>query len=64
MAALDQLSGLMSLINGVKGTTQTSTTSGGTKTSQTNVSDQGVQQLINNILAGPGGVKKDRKSVV
>lgn len=57
MAALDQLSGLMSVINGVKGQSQTTTTSGGTKTQQTNVSDQGVQQLINSILAGPGGVK-------
>lgn len=57
MAALDQLSGIMSLINGVKGQSETTTTSGGTQTQQTNVSDQGVQQLINSILAGPGGVK-------
>lgn len=57
MAALDQLTGLMSVINGVKGTTTSSTQSGGTKTQQTNVSDQGIQQLINSILSGSGGVK-------
>lgn len=57
MAALDQLTGLMSVINDIKGSTTTSTQSGGTKTQQTNVSDQGVQQLINSILSGSGGVK-------
>lgn len=57
MAAIDQLSGLMSLIQGIKGTSSKTTTSGGTKTTQTPVSDQGVQQILNTILGGQGGVK-------
>lgn len=57
MAAIDQLTGLMSLINGVKGQSQTTKTSGGTQTSQTNVSDQGIQEILNSILSGSGGVK-------
>lgn len=57
MAALDQLTGLMSVINGLKGQSQTTTTGGGTTTQQTNVSDAGINQLINQILSGSGGVK-------
>jgi len=59
MAKLTDLTDLLGVINAVKGTEQTRKTSGGTtkKTSQTNVSDQGVTQLIDQILAGPGGVK-------
>lgn len=57
MAALDQLTGLMSVINGLKGQSQTTTTGGGTQTQQTNVSDAGIQQLLNQILSGSGGVK-------
>lgn len=57
MAAADQLAGLMQLINGVKGSSSTTKSSGGTTTQQTNVSDQGVQTLINSILSGSGGVK-------
>lgn len=57
MAATDQLAGLSSLINLVKGQSSTTKTSGGTTTQQTNVSDQGVQQLLDQILSGPGGVK-------
>jgi hypothetical protein len=57
MAAVDQLTGLMSLINGLKGSSSTITTSGGKSTQQTNVSDQGVDQLIKQILSGSGGVK-------
>jgi hypothetical protein len=57
MAAADQLTALMSLIQGVTGKSQTTTSSGGTQTSQQNVSDQGVNQLINQILSGSGGVK-------
>lgn len=57
MAAADQLAGLSSLINLVKGQSQTTKSSGGTTTQQTNVSDQGVQQLLNQILSGQGGVK-------
>lgn len=57
MAAADQLTGLMSLIQGLKGSSSKTTTSGGTKTTQTNVSDQGIQQILNTILSGQGGVK-------
>lgn len=57
MAAIDQLSGLMNLIGGINGKTSTTKTSGGKTTQQTNVSDQGVSQLIDQILSGSGGVK-------
>lgn len=57
MAAIDQLTGLMDLINGVKGQSETTKTSGGTQTSQTNVSSQGIQEILNSILSGSGGVK-------
>ena len=57
MAAADQLTGFLNLINQVNGKSQTTTTSGGTQTTQTPVSDQGVQTLINQILSGQGGVK-------
>lgn len=57
MAATDQLSGLLNLINSVQGQSQTTKTSGGKTTQQTNVSDQGVNQLIQQILSGSGGVK-------
>lgn len=57
MAAADQLAGLMQLINGVKGASSTTKSSGGTTTQQANVSDQGVNQLIQQILSGSGGVK-------
>lgn len=51
MAALDQLTSLASLLGTVQGRSQTSKTSGGTTTQQTNVSDQGVSELINQILS-------------
>ena len=57
MAALDQLTGLMGVLNGLKGQSQTTTTGGGTQTQQTNISDAGIQQLLNQILSGSGGVK-------
>ncbi|MNM62956.1 hypothetical protein D3C81_743070 [compost metagenome] len=57
MAAADQLTGFLNLINSVQGKSQTTTTSGGTQTTQTPVSDQGVQTLIKGILSGQGGVK-------
>lgn len=57
MAAVDQLTGLMSIINGLKGSSSTTSTSGGTTTTQANVSDAGVNQLIEQILSGSGGVK-------
>lgn len=57
MAALDQLVGLNNLINSLKGQSQTTKTSGGTTTQQTQVSDAGIAELLDRILAGPGGVK-------
>lgn len=57
MAAIDQLTSLTNLISGLKDKSSTTKTSGGTTTQQTNVSDQGVQQLLNQILSGSGGVK-------
>lgn len=57
MAAIDQLTSLANLIGGLKDKTSTTKTSGGTSTQQTNVSDQGVQQILNQILSGSGGVK-------
>lgn len=57
MAAIDQLTGLMTLLNGVNGKSQTTKTSGGTTTQQTNVSGQGIQEILNSILSGSGGVK-------
>ena len=57
MAALEQLTGLMGVLNGLKGQSQTTTTGGGSQTQQTNVSDAGIQQLLNQILSGSGGVK-------
>lgn len=60
MAAADQLTGLMSIINSVTGgggkTVKTST-SGGTSTKQTKLSDVAVNEQIKRILAGSGGVK-------
>lgn len=58
MAAIDQLAGIANLVSSVQGKkSKSTTTSSGSQTTQTNVSDQGVQQLIQGILAGPGGVK-------
>ena len=58
MAALDQLNTLASLMETIQGTEQkTKTKSSSTQTSQTQVSDAGVSKLINDMLAGPGGVK-------
>jgi hypothetical protein len=58
--AMDQLTGLMSVLQTIQGTdakTKTKQSTSGTQTTQTNVSDQGVQQILNQILSGPGGVK-------
>lgn len=57
MAAADQLTALMNLIGSVQGKSSTTKTSGGTQTTQTNVSDQGIQEILNQILSGSGGVK-------
>lgn len=57
MAALDQLSGLIGLINGIQGGSQTTTTGGGKQTTQTQLSDAAVQEQIKRILAGSGGVR-------
>jgi hypothetical protein len=57
MAAAEQLNTLMNLISGIQGKSSTTKTSGGTTTQQTNVSDQGIQEILNQILSGSGGVK-------
>lgn len=59
MSQLSDLSDLINVINTVRGRGQTTTTSGGrtTQRQQTEVSDQGVQQIIADILSGPGGVR-------
>lgn len=57
MAALDQLMGLANVIGAFSDKEQSTTTKGGkTSTTQTNISDAGVNQLIDQILSGPGGV--------
>lgn len=59
--ATDQLSGLSNLLNlvnsvqGKSGTQKTTTT--GTQTTASNISDEGVARVVQQILAGPGGVK-------
>lgn len=57
MAAVDQLTGLMSLIQGIQGGESTTKTSGGKQTTQTQLSDNAVQEQIKRILAGSGGVR-------
>lgn len=59
MAAIDQLTGLVSVLNAVQGGSQkqTSTTSGGSQTQQTQLSDEAVNERIRQILRGPGGVR-------
>lgn len=58
MAALDQLTSLSQLIQSVQGQKQSGTSkTSGTKTTQTNISDAGISQLLDQILSGPGGVK-------
>lgn len=56
MAAADQLTGLINLINGVKGSSQTTKTGGGKQTQQVQLSDAAVNEQIKRILAGSGGV--------
>lgn len=60
MAAMDQLTGLMSALNALQGseTEQKQTTGGGKTTQQTQLSDAAVQEQIRKILAGPGGVRE------
>lgn len=55
MAALDDLNNIVSIIGGMQGTSATKKGSS-TSTQQTKVSDQGINQLITQILSGPGGV--------
>lgn len=55
-SSLGQLTDLLGLIQGVQGSGGRQTTSGGTTTQQTQVSDAGIQQILNGILSGPGGV--------
>lgn len=55
MAAIDQLKGVMDVIDTVQGE-ETKTRTKGKRTTQTNVSDAGVQQIVRSILSGQGGV--------
>lgn len=58
MAAIDQLTSLANVIQAVQGTESKTKTKGTTsQTTQTNVSDAGVNKLIQDILSGPGGVR-------
>lgn len=53
-SAIDQLNGLGTLVNAISGS---SSKTKQTQTTQTNISDAGVNELIRQILSGPGGVK-------
>lgn len=55
-SSLGQITDLLGLIQGVQGSGGKETTSGGTSTQQTQVSDAGINQILQGILAGPGGV--------
>lgn len=55
MAAIDQLNALMSLGQALGGKSTTTKGSSST-TQQTNISDAGAQELLRQILAGPGGL--------
>lgn len=58
MAALDQLTNLANIIQTVQGSESKTRTKGTTtQTTRTPVSDAGVNELIQNILSGPGGVR-------
>lgn len=56
MAAIDQLAGLTGIIQAVQGS-ETKSRTKSTQTQQTQISDAGVNKLIQDILAGPGGVR-------
>ena len=53
--AAEQLSGLGTLLNTISGS---STKTKQSQTTQTNISDAGVNELIRQILSGPGGVRQ------
>lgn len=61
MAAAQQLAGLSSVLSTIQGLQGKSakqvTTGGSTSTSGSNISDEGMNRVIQQILAGPGGVK-------
>lgn len=61
MAAAQQLAGLntaLDLINKLQGKSAKQTTTGsGTTTTGSNISDEGMNRVIQQILAGPGGIK-------
>ena len=54
MAEISEVSDVLNIITQLKGGESTKTK----QTQQTHISDDGVNELINNILAGPGGVKQ------
>lgn len=56
MAAVDQLNSLASILQTVQGS-ETKQKTKSTQTQQTQISDTGVNKLIQDILAGPGGVR-------
>lgn len=63
-SASEQLTGLSNTMNvldrlfgGSKGTKQTTTTSGSTITRGKDITEEGMQNIINKYLAGPGGIK-------
>lgn len=60
MAGIEDLANLGTLIQQVQGQSGTTTQRGGTtrRTTQTEVSDEGIQELIRGILSGPGGVQQ------
>lgn len=55
----EQLVGIGSILNGIKGITGSSqkTSRSTTQTQGSDISEEGIQRLINTMLAGPGGVK-------
>lgn len=59
MAGIEDLVNLGNLITQVRGQSQTTTQRGGTtrETTRTDVSDEGINELIRGILEGPGGVQ-------
>ena len=55
---LETLTQLMGLNQAIRGQSQSSTTNkSGTSTTQGNISEEGIQRMIDQILAGPGGIK-------
>lgn len=60
MAGIEDLANLGNLITQIRGQSSTTTQKGGTtrtrETTQTDISDEGINELVRGILSGPGGV--------